>query len=152
MGLPQPLQSATHIREIFGRMDWNDRETVALIGGGHAFGKSHGACPNGPGPNPNEQPFNPWPGLCGTGNGNDTYTSGIEGQWTTNPLQWDNEYYQQLVNDEYLLQIGPGEKYQWENQKNGYMMMTTDLALVNDDNYNSFKESYSTTNYCSTIR
>ena len=127
LGLPQPAQSAPHIRDVFGRMDWNDRETVALIGGGHAFGKSHGACTNGAGPNPDQQPLNPWPGLCGIGKGNDTFTSGIEGQWTTNPLQWDNEYYKQLIsysnNDmRYLLKIGPGGKYQWENQINGYMM------------------------------
>ena len=144
MGVPNPERSAGQIRDIFDRMDWNDRETVALIGGGHAFGKAHGACPNGAGPNPEEQPLNPWPGLCGTGKGNDTYTSGIEGQWTTNPFRWDNEYYQQLLSDTYLLKIGPGDKRQWENQRNGYMMMTTDLALVNDDNYKAIVQEFAT--------
>ena len=72
-----PTDNAAVIREIFGRMGMNDSETVALIGGGHAFGKSHGACPDGSGDAPNVNPDDPWSGNCGTGMGEDTYTSGI---------------------------------------------------------------------------
>ena len=67
---------------------------MALIGGGHAFGKTHGACPDGAGEPPNVDPGNPWPGLCGTGKGKDAFTSGFEGPWTTEPTTWDNKYYQ----------------------------------------------------------
>ena len=149
MGEPDPVKSASQIRDIFGRMDWNDSETVALIGGGHAFGKSHGACPAGAGLPPNLAPLNPWPGLCGTGKGEDTYTSGIEGQWTANPLIWDNQYFTQLVQYkngevEYTLGKGSGDKYQWTNSQNGYMMMTTDIALVKDDDFYEIVEEYAT--------
>jgi len=68
-----------------------DRENVALIGGGHTFGKVHGAGPEGPGPSPKECPQRPYPGLHGTGKGNDTVTSGLEGPWTSNPTAWDNQ-------------------------------------------------------------
>merc|ERR1719410_1177449 len=142
MGIPDPSLSAERIREIFGRMGMDDTETVALIGGGHAFGKCHGACPAGPGASPHEDPLNPWPGNCGTGMGEDTYTSGLEGQWTTNPLQWDNEYFTQLIDDDYNLTLGDGDKYQWENQRNGYLMLTTDLALVDDDDYRQIVASF----------
>ena len=77
-------------------MDFNDSETAALIGGGHAFGKSHGACLAGAGPGPLEQPQFPWPGNCGTGSGPDTFSSGIEGQWTNDPFAWDNMYFRLL--------------------------------------------------------
>ena len=128
LGDPDPMKSAARIREVFGRMGMNDSETVALIGGGHAFGKAHGACPDGPGDAPNVDPDDPWAGNCGTGSGEDTFTSGFEGQWTTYPFQWDNEFFTQLydyANDEvnYTLITGDGDKYQWLNSDNGYMMV-----------------------------
>jgi len=144
MGNPHPAQSAAQIRDIFGRMGFNDTQTVALIGGGHEFGKSHGACPKGAGPPPNVQPLNPWPGMCGTGMGNDTYTSGIEGQWTSNPLVWDNEYFTQQDKDTYTLGKGPGDAWQWKNDRNGYMMFTTDRALVNDTVYREIIHRFAT--------
>ena len=140
-GDPNATRSAARIREIFGRMGMNDTETVALIGGGHAFGKSHGACSTGPGPNPSEQPLAPWPGTCEgdsdypIGRGTNTFTSGIEGQWTTYPFRWDNEYFTQLIEDTYTLDSSPAGAHQWLNTRNGYMMLTTDLALVNDPIY-----------------
>eukprot|EP00483_Globobulimina_turgida_P001683 UN01685 len=148
MGQAIPEKSAAQIREIFGRMGMDDRETVALIGGGHAFGKAHGACPNGPGLAPNESPFNPWVGNCGKGKGKDTYTSGIEGQWTSNPLQWDNEYFQLLndFGDEYELIRGSGDKHQWQHpkldKKKKLMMMTSDLALIYDEKYDDIVDEF----------
>lgn len=150
-GNPDPMESVVRIREIFGRMGMNDSETVALIGGGHAFGKCHGACTTGPGPNPSEDPDNPWPGTCdldsnddAMGQGLNTFTSGIEGQWTTDPFVWDNEYFVQLVEqgENYTLETGPGGKYQWRNPDNGYMMLTTDLALIYDPEYLEIVEAF----------
>ncbi|KAJ9436443.1 Catalase-peroxidase 1 [Diplonema papillatum] len=138
LGNPCPVASAAQIRDVFGRMDMNDSESVALIGGGHAFGKSHGACPLGAGPGPDEQPFNPWPGNCCTGKGGDTVTSGIEGPWTSDPFKWDNEYFEILneYGDEFKLERGPGGKWQWRNpRKEGLMMLTTDIAFLHDPVY-----------------
>ena len=133
---PVPSKSAVRIREIFGRMGMNDSETVALIGGGHAFGKCHGACMLGPGDPPNKNSNNPWNGKCGgDGKGINTFTSGLEGQWTTKPFQWDNEYFTFLVNDKYNLVKSPADMFQWVNPKNGYIMLTTDLALIEDAKY-----------------
>jgi len=144
---PDPKQSVGDVRDSFSRMDHDDRDTVALIGGGHAFGKSHGACPKGPGQSPKEvykhlKPGEiPWAGLCGTGKGNDTYTAGFEGPWTTNPLRWDNEFYKNLLNHQWEKFRGPGGKWQWriKNPSSGdeaqLMRLTSDMALVEDEKY-----------------
>eukprot|EP01059_Diplonema_ambulator_P000486 TRINITY_DN103_c0_g1_i9.p1 TRINITY_DN103_c0_g1~~TRINITY_DN103_c0_g1_i9.p1 ORF type:complete len:416 (+),score=139.67 TRINITY_DN103_c0_g1_i9:36-1250(+) len=147
MGVPDPLHSAVQIRDVFGRMGMNDSETVALIGGGHAFGRTHGACPAGAGPSPKDQPQNPWPGNCGTGKGEDTYTSGIDGPWTTDPFAWDNEYFRLLdtYGPQYTYYKGPGDKYQWKiPQRPNLIMMTTDVALVYDDMYRELVHSFAT--------
>ena len=152
LGQPEPVGSAQDIRDVFGRMDMNDTETVALIGGGHAVGKAHGACPAGPGPAPVEDPLNPWPGLCGSGRGEDTFTSGFELPFTTRPTQWDNEYFRNLLDYEWSVLMGPGGHFQWEpvvsadqvpptavsadgshNQTIG--LLTSDVALVHDGQY-----------------
>eukprot|EP01061_Rhynchopus_euleeides_P034719 TRINITY_DN585_c1_g3_i2.p1 TRINITY_DN585_c1_g3~~TRINITY_DN585_c1_g3_i2.p1 ORF type:complete len:407 (+),score=177.06 TRINITY_DN585_c1_g3_i2:52-1272(+) len=147
MGVPDPSHSAMQIREVFARMGMNDSETVALIGGGHAFGRTHGACPQGAGDSPKDAPLNPWPGKCGTGKGMDTYTSGINGPWTTDPFKWDNEYYA-LLNTwggSYKTAKGSGDKYQWSiEQKPDLMMMTTDVALVYDDVYKTLVHDFAT--------
>ena len=142
LGDPVPSGSASQIRTVFGRMGMNDSETVSLIGGGHAFGKCHGACTLGPGDGPDVDAENPWPGNCGSGIAENTFTSGFEGAWTHTPLQWSNEYFQQLLYDNYSLWTGPGGNWQWENEQNGLMMLTTDLALVADDDYLQIVEDF----------
>src|SRR5439155_1101788 len=101
-GQPDPLAAASHIRETFGRMAMNDEETVALIAGGHTFGKAHGAAnaaeycgPEPEGASIEEQGLG-WTNKFGTGRGADAITSGLEGAWTTNPIKWDNGYVENL--------------------------------------------------------
>jgi len=146
MGQPIPEQSAPQIRDTFKRMGMNDSETVALIGGGHAFGKAHGACPDGAGPSPGEDPENPWPGNCGTGKGADTFTSGFEGPWTSNPTSWDNSYFKYLVEFDWQKEVGPGGHYQWaphgDNAPEGVMMLTSDVSLLYDDTYREIVQQY----------
>lgn len=158
MGQPIPDQSAVEVRDTFKRMGMNDHETVALIGGGHTFGKSHGACKSkyaegmaglspekttALGLDPSTQA---WQGECGTGKGADTWTSGIEGSWTTNPTAWDNSYFRNLLNYGWHVEEGPGGKHQWMvsetygpqapssdgTGRQDIMMLTTDMALLND--------------------
>ncbi|MFN7114212.1 MAG: catalase/peroxidase HPI [Alphaproteobacteria bacterium] len=118
-GKPDPLKTAQHIRETFGRMAMNDEETVALTAGGHTVGKCHG---NGDasklGANPEsagieEQGFG-WHNPTGKGMGRDTVTSGIEGAWTTHPTKWDNGYFEMLLNHDWELKKSPAGANQWE--------------------------------------
>lgn len=157
MGQPIPDQSAVQVRDTFSRMGMNDREAVALIGGGHAFGKAHGACKNTAGGgmaglspadaaalglDPDTQA---WKGLCGSGKGEDTWTSGFEGSWTTNPTAWDNSYFRNLLNYDWQVEDGPGGHKQWmvneaygpeapgaQGGRQPIMMLTSDMALLAD--------------------
>jgi catalase-peroxidase len=156
-GKPDPLAAARDIRETFARMAMNDEETVALIAGGHTFGKAHGAADADQhvGPEPEsagieEQGFG-WKNSFGTGAGADAITSGLEGAWTTNPKQWDNEFLENLFGFEWELGKGAGGAYQWvaknaseansvpdahdPSKRHPLMMFTTDLALKLDPNY-----------------
>jgi catalase (peroxidase I) len=150
-GNPDPVGSSIQVRDTFARMAMNDSETVALIGGGHAFGKTHGACEAGAGPAPDVDPTNPWPGLCGTGSGtgkgNWTYTSGFEGPWTKTPNAWGKEYFENLVTYNYTVVNGSGNKPQWRqinppagNEK--LMMLTSDISLTKDANYSAWVATY----------
>ena len=132
MGDPDPKASASQIRTIFGNMGMNDTETVALIGGGHAFGKAHGPCTSPP---------------CGSGDmqgmGDNAFTSGFEGKWTTLPTTWTNQFFQNLLNFNWLLTLGPGGRFQWSPSNKtdesttppDIFMLTTDLALTKDSVY-----------------
>src|SRR5215813_11492691 len=154
---PDPVAAARDIRETFGRMAMNDEETVALIAGGHTFGKAHGAAapPEYVGAEPEaagiEEQGLGWKNSYGTGNGVHTITSGLEGAWTTNPTKWDNNYLDNLFNYDWELGKSPAGAYQWA-PKNGAaaatvpdahdpsmrhapMMFTTDLALKVDPVY-----------------
>lgn len=155
-GEPNPSKSALYIRQSFKRMAMNDYETVALIAGGHTFGKVHGAASedhNGPDPEaaPIEQQGLGWKNSYGTGKGADTITSGLEGAWTNNPIKWDMGFFENLFGYEWELTKSPAGKYQWtpkqdeardnlpdahiEGKKNPPMMLTTDIALKVDPDY-----------------
>jgi catalase-peroxidase len=154
---PDPLAAATDIRETFARMAMNDEETVALIAGGHTFGKAHGAadaskyCAAEPeGADIEEQGFG-WKNSFGSGKGADAITSGLEGAWTTNPVKWDNNYFDNLLGYEWELTKSPAGAQQWTpkdasavgtvpdahdpSKKHAPIMFTTDLALKVDPNY-----------------
>jgi catalase-peroxidase len=156
-GRPDPVAAARDIRETFGRMAMNDEETVALIAGGHTFGKAHGAADAGKyvGPDPEGgsielQGFG-WKNTYQSGVGADAITSGLEGAWTTNPIKWDNNYYENLFGYEWELTKSPAGAYQWKPKgedgagtvpdahdpakKHAPMMFTTDIALKVDTSY-----------------
>ncbi len=156
-GKPDPAAAAKDIRETFARMAMNDEETVALIAGGHTFGKAHGAADAGKycGPEPEgagveEQGFG-WTNTFGSGAGADAITSGLEGAWTTNPVKWDNNYFDNLFGYEWDLTKSPAGAHQWTpkngaaagtvpdahdpKKKHAPMMFTTDLALKTDPSY-----------------
>jgi catalase-peroxidase len=156
-GVPDPLASARDIRETFGRMAMNDEETVALIAGGHTFGKTHGAAdPNKyVGPEPEGAPIQQmglgWKNSFGTGDGDDTITSGLEGAWTPSPITWDNSYFDTLFAYEWELTTSPAGAKQWvpaggaaadavpdphdPSKRHAPVMLTTDLALRMDPIY-----------------
>lgn len=157
LGEPVPEKSVPHIRGTFGRMGMNDTETVALIGGGHAFGKTHGACPTGAGPDPKASPKSPWPGTCGEGDmkgkGPNAFTSGFEGSWTTTPTEWSNEYFKNLLEYDWEVHTGPGNHSQWRPRHKGdkanstdglpdIMMLTADVALLKDPAYLGLVEKF----------
>jgi catalase-peroxidase len=162
-GQPDPLASAHDIRVTFGRMAMNDEETVALIAGGHTFGKAHGnGNPDLVGPEPEGCPVHSgglgWKNQNGTGKGADTVTSGLEGAWTPNPTQWDNGYWDMLFGFEWELTQSPAGANQWkpkqaegqelvpdahiEGKKNPPMMATSDLALLADPEYRKIAERF----------
>jgi len=154
---PDPLAAARDIRETFARMAMNDEETVALIAGGHTFGKAHGAADPAKyvGPEPEAAPIDEqgfgWKNTFGTGNGDATITSGLEGAWTTNPITWDNNYFENLFKYDWELTKSPAGAHQWTpkgsggagtvpdahdpNIKHAPMMFTTDLSLKFDPSY-----------------
>jgi len=156
-GNPDPMGSAKDIRETFGRMAMNDEETVALVAGGHTFGKAHGAAdPNtyvGPSPHgaPIEEMSTGWKNSFGTGVLDDTITSGIEGAWTPNPTVWDHDYFDVLLNYDWELTRSPAGAHQWKpttasnakkapkagdaNNTQDLMMTTADIALKLDPAY-----------------
>jgi catalase-peroxidase len=155
-GNPDPLASARDIRETFGRMAMNDEETVALIVGGHTFGKCHGAVsPEYLGPEPEACPVEHqglgWHNSFGTGKGSDTLTSGLEGAWTNNPIRWDNGYLDNLYGYDWELTESPAGAKQWTpkdpaakdtvpdahdpSKRHAPMMLTSDLALKLDPIY-----------------
>jgi catalase-peroxidase len=156
-GKPDPVASGIDIRETFGRMAMNDEETVALVAGGHTFGKAHGAADPGKyvgrepeGAGIEEQGLG-WKNTFGSGRGDDTITSGIEGAWTPNPTRWDNEYFDVLFGYEWELTKSPAGAHQWTptaaskalkapaagdaSKEQALMMTTADMALKKDPIY-----------------
>jgi catalase-peroxidase len=156
-GNPDPMGSAKDVRETFGRMAMNDEETVALVAGGHTFGKAHGAAnPDtyvGPSPHgaPIEEMSTGWKNTYKSGVLDDTITSGIEGAWTPNPITWDHDYFDVLLNYDWELTKSPAGAHQWKptaasnakkapkagdaNNTQDLMMTTADIALKVDPKY-----------------
>jgi catalase-peroxidase len=156
-GKPDPVAAARDIRETFARMAMNDEETVALIVGGHTFGKTHGAAPADKyvGPEPEAAPLEGqglgWKNSYGSGKGDDTITSGLEGAWTNNPIKWDSGFLENLFKYEWELTKSPAGAYQWtpknpeakgtvpdahdRSKRHAPAMLTTDLSLKVDPIY-----------------
>ncbi len=163
-GKPDPIAAAIDIRETFARMAMNDEETVALIAGGHTFGKTHGAAdPNKyvgrePEGAPIEEQGLGWKNSFGSGKGVDTISSGLEGAWTTNPVKWDNDYLEILFKYEWELTKSPAGAQQWipkdgagagtvpdahnPRKKHAPVMLTTDLSLRMDPVYEKISRRF----------
>ncbi len=163
-GNPDPVAAARDIRETFGRMAMNDEETVALIAGGHTFGKTHGAADPGKyvgaepaGASIEEQGLG-WKNTFGSGNAGDTITSGLEGAWTTTPTKWSNNFFENLFGYEWELTKSPAGAYQWKpkdgagagtvpdahdpSKRHAPFMLTTDLALRFDPSYEKISRRF----------
>ena len=163
-GNPDPVAAAHDIRETFGRMAMNDEETVALIAGGHTFGKTHGAADAGKyvgrepaGASIEEQSLG-WKNSFGSGKAGDTITSGLEGAWTTTPIKWSNNYFENLFGYEWELTKSPAGAYQWKpkdgagagtipdahdpNKSHAPFMLTTDLSLRMDPAYEKISRRF----------
>ena len=162
-GKPDPIASGRDIRETFARMAMNDEETVALVAGGHTFGKCHGAGPaSHVGPEPEAAPLEQmgfgWKSSFGTGMGGDAITSGIEGAWTTNPTKWDNNYFENLLNHDWVLTKSPAGAHQWipangaladavpdahdPKKRHAPIMTTADMAMKLDPIYGPISHSF----------
>ena len=163
-GNPDPLASARDIRETFARMAMNDEETVALIAGGHTFGKTHGAADPGqyvskePAAASIEEQSTGWKNTYGTGNGEYTITSGLEGAWTTTPTQWSNNYFENLFGFDWELTKSPAGAHQWKPKagagadtvpdahnpakRHAPTMLTTDIALRVDPAYEKVSRKF----------
>ncbi len=163
-GVPDPLASARDIRETFRRMAMNDEETVALIAGGHTFGKTHGAAEPGkyvahePAAAGIEDQSMGWRNTFGTGNAGDTITSGLEGAWTTTPTKWSNNFFENLFGFEWELTKSPAGAHQWKpkggagdgtvpdahnpSKRHAPAMLTTDLALKMDPEYEKISRRF----------
>ncbi|MCX7087980.1 MAG: catalase/peroxidase HPI [Methylococcales bacterium] len=163
-GNPDPLASAKDIRETFGRMAMNDEETVALIAGGHTFGKTHGngdpakCVGSAPAAAEIEEQGLGWKNKCGKGNGVDTITSGLEGAWTMSPAQWTHQYLTNLFAYEWVKTKSPAGATQWipkdnaaadlvpdahdKDQRHAPIMLTTDLALKIDPSYEKIAKRF----------
>jgi catalase-peroxidase len=162
-GNPDPVASGRDVRETFGRMAMNDEETVALIAGGHTFGKAHGAAPDSNcGPEPEGAPIEEqglgWSNRFGSGKGVHAITSGIEGAWKPNPTQWDNGYFSTLFGYEWELTKSPAGAHQWvaknckpehmipdahdPSKKHPPMMTTADLSLRFDPAYEKISRRF----------
>ncbi len=163
-GNPDPALAAKDIRETFGRMAMNDEETVALIAGGHTFGKAHGAASDAEhvGPEPEGAGIGDqglgWRNSFGSGKGADTITSGLEGAWTNNPTQWDNGYFENLFNYEWELTKSPAGAHQFApinpeaqeavpeahdaSKRTAPMMLVTDMSLITDPEYKKISKRF----------
>ncbi|HEX6470285.1 MAG TPA: catalase/peroxidase HPI [Streptosporangiaceae bacterium] len=162
-GNPDPLAAARDVRETFRRMAMNDEETVALIAGGHTFGKTHGAAPaDHVGPDPEAAPIEDlgfgWKNSFGTGKGGDAITSGLEGIWTPTPVKWDNSFFETLYGYEWELAKSPAGANQWvpkdgagagtvpdphdPSKRHAPTMLTTDLALRVDPIYDQISRRF----------
>ncbi|MDI9832851.1 catalase/peroxidase HPI [Streptomyces sp. KAU_LT] len=162
-GTPDPMAAARDVRETFSRMAMNDEETVALIAGGHTFGKCHGAVdPSCLGPEPEGAPIEQqglgWRNTCGAGKGPDALTSGLEGAWTYEPTKWDNGFFDNLFRYDWELTTSPAGAHQWTptdpaardkvpdahdpSKRHAPIMLTTDLALKLDPVYGPISKRF----------